>query len=516
MSKIVDFFSFYGPYGSELLLLRYHLLKDYVDEFIISESNRSHNGDLVEFEARKKIKEWGLPAEKFKVIELHTPSNEELQIEMIDILNCYDFDDEGVQKNINSQRGRVRDRISKNALLEILDQYDDDTVFFHGDIDEIINPIYIEDAVNIARENLNGYILFPLVYLEGRADLRVYNRHTNQPEGWYAGLFCCTKSLLKTVPPINIRSNKFVPEEVYYLFLTDEETGEQLQDLGWHFSWMGGKEAKLTKRNSWCHRFDQFEWLVSGQYESDEMISLLTQEYKDGSIPPCGNIGFILRDFPKSELPKEIWELPIVEKYLFPDQEQKTFNFAISKNIRTDLIVCDNFYEDPHAVREYALTLDYHESDYHRGRRTEFQHVFPGTKEKFEELLGKKITGWTEQYGMCGRFQHCIAEDALVYHCDLQKYAAMIYLTPNAPYECGTSLWAHKETGIRHNTHSNICDCFIGGHFDKTKFYKTDDIGNVFNRLIIFNGGCIHSASEYFGQDKYDSRLFQIFFFDAE
>ena len=114
------------------------------------------------------------------------------------------------------------------------------------------------------------------------------------------------------------------------------------------------------------------------------------------------------------------------------------------------LWVVDDFYSDPDAIREYALTLDYHFSDYHRGRRTEHQFEIPGTKEAFESIMGMKITNWMETYGMCGRFQHCTCEDALVYHADMQRWAATVYLTPDAPYECGTSLLAHKETGIRH------------------------------------------------------------------
>ena len=114
---------------------------------------------------------------------------------------------------------------------------------------------------------------------------------------------------------------------------------------------------------------------------------------------------------------------------------------------------------------------------------------------------------------MNGRFQYCTAEDALVYHCDYQTWAAMIYLTPNAPYQCGTNLYAHKN-GIRNSRHGNIDDCFTGGYYDSTKFDLVDSIGNVFNRLFIFDAQSIHAASQYFGQSMTDSRLFQIFFFD--
>ena len=53
-----------------------------------------------------------------------------------------------------------------------------------------------------------------------------------------------------------------------------------------------------------------------------------------------------------------------------------------------------------------------------------------------------------------------------------------------------------------------------GGYYDSTKFDLVDSIGNVFNRLFIFDAQSIHDASQYFGQTMTDSRLFQIFYFD--
>jgi len=51
---------------------------------------------------------------------------------------------------------------------------------------------------------------------------------------------------------------------------------------------------------------------------------------------------------------------------------------------------------------------------------------------------------------------------------------------------------------------------------DGTPFERVDKFGNIFNRLVIFDGGCIHAASEYFGITMDDARLWHMFFFDAE
>ena len=187
----------------------------------------------------------------------------------------------------------------------------------------------------------------------------------------------------------------------------------------------------------------------------------------------------------------------------------------LNENPNPTLWVIDNFYEDPLAVRNFALGLDYHFSDYHRGRRTEHQYEIPGTKERFEEIIGRKVTNWMETHGMCGRFQHCTCEDALVYHADAQTWAATVYLTPNAPYECGTSLLAHKKTGIRHVNVEGSDVIWANKHLDPTPWQHIDVIANVFNRLVIWDAKCPHAASKYFGYNKFDSRLFHMFFFDT-
>lgn len=178
------------------------------------------------------------------------------------------------------------------------------------------------------------------------------------------------------------------------------------------------------------------------------------------------------------------------------------------------IFVVDNFYTDPYAVREYALQQEFIEDlRYYKGKRTKEKFFIPGTKKFFEQIIGQQIKLWDE-YDMNGVFQSCDAEDPLVYHTDLQQWAAMIYLTPNAPFQSGTSLYAHKETKVRHSSESGIETAFDGGFYDGTKFELVDSIGNVFNRLVIFNGKCIHAPSQYFGKTLSDSRLFHMFFFD--
>lgn len=190
------------------------------------------------------------------------------------------------------------------------------------------------------------------------------------------------------------------------------------------------------------------------------------------------------------------------------------YNLAINTNKKKRIFVVDNFYTNPHQIREYALGVEFSpDIRYYKGMRSIQQHIFQGTKEAFEEIMGEKINRFHE-HGMCGRFQICTAEDPVVYHYDDQKWAAMIYLSPDAPFECGTSLLAHKATKIRGADDANSDQAFAGGFFDKTKFDVVDVVGSVYNRLVIFDSRCIHAACQYFGNSKETGRLTHLFFFD--
>ena len=55
---------------------------------------------------------------------------------------------------------------------------------------------------------------------------------------------------------------------------------------------------------------------------------------------------------------------------------------------------------------------------------------------------------------------------------------------------------------------------YVNDNDGYTKFETGAYVESVANRLVIFDGGLIHSASEYFGWDIHTSRLFHIFFFN--
>lgn len=187
-----------------------------------------------------------------------------------------------------------------------------------------------------------------------------------------------------------------------------------------------------------------------------------------------------------------------------------------SKKYIPSLVVVDHFYNDVDNIRKLALEqIFYDHPDNHKGKRTEKVFRFEGLKESFENILGIKIKNW-DYYPVNGCFQTCIAGDPLVYHFDIQEYAGILFLSPDAPPETGTSFYRSKINQKSKIEEKEIDTIFKTGFFDSTQFDVVDVIGNVYNRLILFDAKQIHAASTYFGNTLENGRLFQLFFFDLE
>lgn len=178
-------------------------------------------------------------------------------------------------------------------------------------------------------------------------------------------------------------------------------------------------------------------------------------------------------------------------------------------------VVVDNFYSEPDKVRNFALKQEFiPDLKKFKGKRSPVFR-FDGLKERFEGLLGRKICNW-EKYGTNCCFQYCIAEDLAVYHKDSQQYAGVLFLTPDAPIQSGTQFFRSKHTKkmkVSNEEHSLV---FRRGFYDSTEFESVDTVGNVYNRLVLFDAHLIHAAPVYFGNTKENGRLFQLFFFDLE
>jgi hypothetical protein len=211
-------------------------------------------------------------------------------------------------------------------------------------------------------------------------------------------------------------------------------------------------------------------------------------------------------------------------------EKQKILNDDIkNRNPSCGLIVIDNFYNNPYDVRDYILTQEFSVKGNYPGKRT-ISFATEQLKEQIQKYVlpfGGKITEFpipkednSDASGIYnGSFQYTTSRDRSWVHIDgYNNWAAVLYLTPEAPLSSGTSFYKFYDgtTCARDNEilkNKTETDNFSQ---DLTKWNKVDQVGNIFNRLILFNANRFHMSMDYFGDSKENGRLFQVFFFSTE
>ena len=192
--------------------------------------------------------------------------------------------------------------------------------------------------------------------------------------------------------------------------------------------------------------------------------------------------------------------------------------------MRFNSLTIDDFYANPMQVREFALKQEFKVRGNYPGQRTE-SFLTDSIKQKLRDILypfAGEITNWGGEY--TGSFQYTTAADRSWIHADsTTDWAAVCYLTPDAPVTAGTGIFRHKETGWmnfdykKQNDPEYMKQAPPGDECqDYTKWEMVDRVGNVFNRLIMYRADNYHVSLDYFGKDLNDGRLFQVFFFNTE
>lgn len=184
--------------------------------------------------------------------------------------------------------------------------------------------------------------------------------------------------------------------------------------------------------------------------------------------------------------------------------------------MKTKLIIVDDFYSNPDQVREFALAQKFEVSGNYPGLRTK-PYLPDDLKACIQYIMkdaGGNITHWFEESGYTGAFQICTSQDRTWIHADSHNtWAAVCYLTPDAPLSSGTALYRWKETKEYERTDNS--QPHLNG-YDYTKWEMTDYVANKFNRIVFYRGNLYHASLDYFGDNLQNGRLFQTFFFNTE
>ena len=195
--------------------------------------------------------------------------------------------------------------------------------------------------------------------------------------------------------------------------------------------------------------------------------------------------------------------------------------------------VISNFYENPDAIRQFALAQKYtfrHEEaglDYvYPGCRTQDLHSLDAS---LQAMVLKKLVSVFHipehdlmRWSISSSFQSVseIYKEGVIHTDSNTIFAGVLYLTPDAPLNSGTSLY-RKNTSFNQERYQKALDQnderFKSGEIVmNTDYHSMFDevvrVNNVYNTLILYEGDIFHAANQFFGRTLEDSRLAQVFF----
>ena len=219
--------------------------------------------------------------------------------------------------------------------------------------------------------------------------------------------------------------------------------------------------------------------------------------------------------------------------------------------------VCiDNFLQYPEILTEYALSLDYYTSEDHKknndptipdgnwpGKRSKSLHTL--NEPLFLSLCNKFLNvfydssyhnmNWniSMNFQLSSPNQYGDLNEGWVHQDDKTLYAGVLYLTPNAPLNTGTSIYKKRADCLdfSSNDHALLPNSKVDlySNFDSTKieeykkmlkinnsnFVETVNFSNIYNRLIAYSGGIYHGVKNYYGNDMTNERLTLVFFINS-
>ncbi len=103
----------------------------------------------------------------------------------------------------------------------------------------------------------------------------------------------------------------------------------------------------------------------------------------------------------------------------------------------------------------------------------------------------------------------------------LCRYAAVIYLTPDAPPEGGTSFYRlrYPDGKLGGNLcsppHAHLGEALGTSKLPLEAWQEELRVPNKFNRILLYRADLVHSASFYFGDEHNEKRMTALFFWMA-
>ena len=211
-------------------------------------------------------------------------------------------------------------------------------------------------------------------------------------------------------------------------------------------------------------------------------------------------------------------------------------NQIVSRKIfDSRVIIVDDFYSDPYAIRNIALAAEYEAKSMgnYPGRNSVKNFWNDELTQSISQITGELVTPNSQPF--CGKFRFICKDDVAkqIIHFDhspKQKWAGVIYL--NLPEHCkdtdsGTTMYRHKASGtsVAPFDHVEALNIGVTTLQDMKIFFETEGVNkslwspdlkvdNKFNRLVLFRPWMWHAMENHFGTDVTNSRLTQLVFLD--
>jgi hypothetical protein len=205
--------------------------------------------------------------------------------------------------------------------------------------------------------------------------------------------------------------------------------------------------------------------------------------------------------------------------------------------MKTNIIIIDDFYENPYEIRQYALSLNYPEPQdgyTYPGKNSDGEYYNEEVHTKIENRLGQYVES-VKQKGQSGYFRLSTKSESFQQdiHVDpIWDIGGVLFLNP--PNQCepdaGTSFWIHNRLQIesvpRTPEEGRILgypqyedvrrELIYGDGLDRSKWTCYCKVPYKFNRLVLFDPFLWHSHGTNFGTTKENTRLVQLFFLNYQ
>ncbi len=253
---------------------------------MICEANRTHTGKLKKYSVEKVLKKNGILLDKIYIHKVELPFKEE------------------------EPNNWVRERKQR------------DDIWFISDCDEIINPNYLEWCKKIALDNID-FILRPVMSFHiGKANLQTFHKN-NTPLYWHAPFFVLKKHIEKYTLS-QIREAVAWEQKIDFPSICIT-LGEKLIEMGWHLSWMGTSNNRISKLEAMAHYND---CITNG---IGYLNTLEAKNYVKNYIPKEGlknvlaRTDHVVQKYDVSKLPNLILENQKLRKFFLGDYIPHTY-----------------------------------------------------------------------------------------------------------------------------------------------------------------------------------------------